>query len=75
MSAYFQYGFPIYSAKALRFRLGHPKLLDENNMTDDLGDEKFIWTYTSPEYPMIQVSCIPDCIYIFLAIVYIFMKE
>lgn len=56
--AYFQYGFPIYSAKALRFRLGHPKLLDENNMTDDLGDEKFIWTYTSPEYPMIQENCL-----------------
>ncbi|XP_031094816.1 F-box protein At4g00755-like [Ipomoea triloba] len=60
--AYFQFGFPIYSAKAVRFRLGHPKqpMELERNRTDEFGDVKepfsgkFVWTYTSPEFPMAQ---------------------
>ncbi|KAB1671445.1 hypothetical protein [Gossypium barbadense] len=59
--AYFQYGFPIYSSKAVRFRMGH-KLQSE--MTDSLtssnkwADDEFIWTYTSPEFPMVQENCL-----------------
>nr|GMC98490.1 F-box protein At4g00755-like [Ipomoea batatas]GMD02227.1 F-box protein At4g00755-like [Ipomoea batatas] len=60
--AYFQFGFPIYSAKAVRFRLGHPKqpMELERNRTDEFGgvkepfSDKFVWTYTSPEFPMAQ---------------------
>lgn len=63
--AYFQYGFPIYSAKAVRFRMGHPKLPVEMDSEDyyeshaghEPADRGFVWTYTSPEFPMIQVSC------------------
>ncbi|KAG4952538.1 hypothetical protein JHK82_045434 [Glycine max] len=62
--AYFQHGFPIYSAKAVRFRMGHSKHPMElespvDNMAANhvLGNNQFIWTYTSPEFPMLQVSC------------------
>ena len=64
LSAYFQHGFPIYSAKAVRFRMGHPRhpmelesAVDKMATNDVLGDNQFIWTYTSPEFPMFQVSC------------------
>nr|ABF93656.1 F-box family protein, putative, expressed [Oryza sativa Japonica Group] len=60
--AYFQYGHPIYSSKAVRFRMGHSKLPhgsdsfvtveDENLMA--IADENYVWTYTSPEFPMLQ---------------------
>ncbi|KAJ7970003.1 F-box protein [Quillaja saponaria] len=64
--AYFQYGSPIYSAKAVRFRMGHPKYpVDlENAIADDptagrkLDDKRFIWTYTSPELLMAQENCL-----------------
>ncbi|KAK4571710.1 hypothetical protein RGQ29_030219 [Quercus rubra] len=60
--AYFQYGFPIYSSKAVRFRLGcsrHPLELDDDIREDMLihhrwSDDDFIWTYTSPEFPVAQ---------------------
>ncbi|GLT84516.1 hypothetical protein SLE2022_027410 [Rubroshorea leprosula] len=59
--AYFQWGFPIYSAKSVRFRMGHLK-----TYIDDLMDEsclnsvgnKFVWTYTSQEFPMAQEDCL-----------------
>lgn len=58
--AFFQPGKPIYSAKSVRFRLGHPK-----NSLDILqvpqqqpADDKFIWTYTSEVYPMAQENCL-----------------
>lgn len=58
--AYFQMGSPIYSAKAVRFRMGHCKT-SVGQGTDNSGqasqgsaDERFIWTYTSPEFPMVQ---------------------
>ncbi|XP_011076217.1 F-box protein At4g00755-like isoform X1 [Sesamum indicum] len=60
--AYFQFGFPIYSAKAVRFQMGHPKVplekyrdeVDKFLDEQDLSDDKFVWTYHSPEYPMAQ---------------------
>ncbi|XP_041008244.1 F-box protein At4g00755-like isoform X2 [Juglans microcarpa x Juglans regia] len=55
--AFFQYGFPIYSSKAVRFRMGYPRRpLEFNNdklASHEWGDE-IIWTYTSPEFPMAQ---------------------
>uniref|UniRef100_A0A5B6Z189 F-box domain-containing protein n=1 Tax=Davidia involucrata TaxID=16924 RepID=A0A5B6Z189_DAVIN len=60
--AYFQIGFPIYSAKAVRFRIGHPKfpmdiendVRDESLVHQESAEDKFIWTYTSPEFQMAQ---------------------
>ncbi|KAL6580374.1 hypothetical protein OROMI_008398 [Orobanche minor] len=64
--AYFQFGFPIYSAKAVRFQIGHPK--DSLNIESDdrdefldvkhLLDDEFVWTYGSPEFPMLQENCL-----------------
>ena len=63
--AFFQPGDPIYSAKSVRFRMGHPK--SPTDIEDDLSylplqqpaDDKFIWTYTSEEFAMTQVlNCI-----------------
>jgi len=61
--AYFQRGSPIYSAKSVRFRMGHPKSpndLGSHLLCDSLpsADDTFIWTYTSPEFPMAQESCL-----------------
>ncbi|GLT49001.1 hypothetical protein SLA2020_225870 [Shorea laevis] len=63
--AYFQPDFPIYSAKAVRFRMGHPKFFEElSDMLDiyascDIpADDEFIWTYTSPKFPMTQENCL-----------------
>lgn len=40
--------------------MGHPKFpldLDlEDVQLDQLTDEDFVWNYTSPEFPMLQVS-------------------
>ncbi|XP_035539455.1 F-box protein At4g00755-like isoform X2 [Juglans regia] len=59
---YFHEGLPIYSAKSVRFRMGHPKSPTDSG-NDLLGyslpdsvDDKFIWTYTSQEFPMAQES-------------------
>ncbi|CAN6290908.1 unnamed protein product [Urochloa humidicola] len=60
--AYFQIGHPIYSAKAVRIRLGHSKLprgaesfvTDENENLRAIADENYMWMYTSPEFPMLQ---------------------
>ncbi|XP_061374531.1 F-box protein At4g00755-like isoform X2 [Gastrolobium bilobum] len=64
--AYFQHGLPIYSAKAVRFKMGHPRYpmelesLVADNITANhvLGDNQFVWTYTSPEFPMFQENCL-----------------
>lgn len=64
--AYFQYGFPTYSAKAVRFKMGHCKSQDvKNGMSSSYAscdasteDDKFMWTYTSPEFPMAQENCL-----------------
>ncbi|KAG8391765.1 hypothetical protein BUALT_Bualt01G0221000 [Buddleja alternifolia] len=56
--AFFQDGKPIYSAKFVRFRIGHPKSPREFNLQrfplQNSASDKFVWTYTSPEFPMAQ---------------------
>ncbi|KDP28688.1 hypothetical protein JCGZ_14459 [Jatropha curcas] len=55
--AFFQWGSPIYSAKSVRFRMGHPKAPVDDPMgeaCDSCADDSFIWTYTSPEFAMAQ---------------------
>ncbi|KAM3698627.1 hypothetical protein ACJW31_06G201900 [Castanea mollissima] len=61
--AFFQPGSPIYSARSVRFRMGHPKSpndLGSHLLGDSLpsADDTFVWTYTSPEFPMAQESCL-----------------
>ncbi|KAL9270779.1 F-box protein-like protein [Drosera capensis] len=68
--AFFQPNSPIYSAKSVRFRMGHPILsydskdfhMDGKQPSDEdfhmdgkqPSDDKFVWTYTSQEFPMAQ---------------------
>lgn len=58
--AYFQPGHPIYSSKSVRFRIGQPKFpadIDKDLRQLPLqqhADEKFIWTYSSQDFPMSQ---------------------
>lgn len=57
--AYFQQGSPIYSAKAVRFRLGYPKSPSSVKYLDAVMDALhcdswYLWTYVSPEFPMTQ---------------------
>ncbi|KAH9328550.1 hypothetical protein KI387_000658, partial [Taxus chinensis] len=60
--AYFQMGFPIYSAKAVRIRLGRvrsstvlsSRMLDGMMSSDRSASEDYVWTYVSPEFPMQQ---------------------
>ncbi|KAD5961268.1 hypothetical protein E3N88_12741 [Mikania micrantha] len=62
--AYFQFGFPIYSAKAVRFQLGHMKSAYEfeDNIKEEPStlfrsiSENVVWTYESPSFPMTQES-------------------
>nr|KJB52835.1 hypothetical protein B456_008G279900 [Gossypium raimondii] len=59
--AYFQYNFPIYSSKAVRFRMGHKlqsEMTDSSTSSNKWADDEFIWTYTSPEFPMVQENCL-----------------
>ncbi|MCD7461171.1 hypothetical protein HAX54_045423, partial [Datura stramonium] len=54
-------GKPIWCAKSVRFRLGHPKSLRDkrdllNWSREQPADHKFIWTYTSQEFPMRQIE-------------------
>jgi len=64
LPAAFQNGHPIYSSKAVRIRLGHSKLdpgtetfvSAENENLTAIADENYTWTYTSPEFPMLQAS-------------------
>ncbi|KAK0582899.1 hypothetical protein LWI29_030927 [Acer saccharum] len=56
--AFFQPGGPIYSAKAVRFRMGHVKRpLD---VLQDSVHDSFVWTYTSEEFPMAQENCLQN---------------
>uniref|UniRef100_A0A0A9D7Y6 Uncharacterized protein n=1 Tax=Arundo donax TaxID=35708 RepID=A0A0A9D7Y6_ARUDO len=59
--AFFQYGDPIYSPQYVRFQMGYPKspLRPEQFVSDEnegqlTADVNYIWTYTSPEFPMLQ---------------------
>ncbi|KAJ7951073.1 F-box protein [Quillaja saponaria] len=63
--AFFQMGYPIYSAKSVRFRMGHPKTSTDIKSSDLIlkssdasADNEFIWTYTSQEFPMAQENCL-----------------
>ncbi|KAA3458757.1 F-box protein isoform X1 [Gossypium australe] len=56
--AYFQFGYPIYSAKSVRFRMGHIKDADES--CQDSGTDRFAWTYTSQEFEMAQILEPPE---------------
>lgn len=50
--AYFQHGSPIYSAKAVRFRICFSRLpLEESTGTAEYDNN---WDYVSPEFPMAQ---------------------
>lgn len=63
--AFFQTNSPIYSAKAVRFHMGY-RILPDDNEQDCKGHEsrtsveKFVWTYTSQEFPMVQESCLQN---------------
>ncbi|XP_062192543.1 F-box protein At4g00755-like [Phragmites australis] len=59
--AFFQHDHPIYSAQYVRFRMGCPKsplqpedLVSDENEGQLTADDNYIWTYTSPEFPMLQ---------------------
>ncbi|KAF5732994.1 F-box protein [Tripterygium wilfordii] len=55
--AYFQLGHPIYSAKSVRFQMGHSKIPIDDHMGEthwDFIDDQLVWTYTSQEFPMAQ---------------------
>ncbi|PIN16252.1 hypothetical protein CDL12_11129 [Handroanthus impetiginosus] len=58
--AFFERGKPIYSAKFVRFRVGHPNSLSDIGdylqmlPLQEPADYDFVWTYTSPEFPMVQ---------------------
>lgn len=71
--AFFQEGLPIYSAKFVRFRMGHSKST-VNDSINESGqssfDEKLVWTYTSPEFPMTHVSSTAFLIGIFVFIIF-----
>ncbi|KAK6936415.1 F-box domain [Dillenia turbinata] len=64
--AYFQFGFPIYSAKAVRFRMGYCKspvelesgIMDKSYAGKSSDTEKYGWTYLSPTFPMSQENCL-----------------
>ncbi|KAK4484555.1 hypothetical protein RD792_007139 [Penstemon davidsonii] len=43
----------VFSAKSVRFRIGHAKSPRENAMYP-ITDDKVEWTYTSPQFPMKQ---------------------
>lgn len=64
-AAYFQRGLPIYSSQYVRFKFGCPKLplrpedlVSDENEGQLTADDNYIWMYTSPEFPMLQVSSI-----------------
>lgn len=62
--AFFQRGSPIYSAKSVRFRMGYSKAsldLDSVDQSCHISpNDKFVWTYTSPEFPMAQENCLQE---------------
>ncbi|GLT84522.1 hypothetical protein SLE2022_027470 [Rubroshorea leprosula] len=55
---HFQSQWGMDSAKSIQFRMGHLNSFNDDNplhklSPDSLGD-KFVWTYTSPEFPVVQ---------------------
>ncbi|XVE77063.1 hypothetical protein DITRI_Ditri13aG0031600 [Diplodiscus trichospermus] len=61
--AYFQFGSPIYSAKYVRFRMGHIRSFMDNCVDESCQDscnDKFVWTYTSQKFPMAQENSLQN---------------
>ncbi|XP_068635861.1 F-box protein At4g00755-like isoform X2 [Aristolochia californica] len=65
--ALFQDGHPIYSAEAVRFRLGFSKktVYSLSHSEEEVvaaerfdDDDGYIWTYVSPRFPMVQENCL-----------------
>ncbi|KAL7158634.1 hypothetical protein ABFS83_02G157300 [Erythranthe nasuta] len=60
--AFWEFGKPVYSAKSVRFRMGHPKSTQDMGMevfpVDKPCVDKYEWTYTSLEFPMTQEACL-----------------
>lgn len=63
--AYFQRGQPIYSAQCVRFSMGHPKnhvqlsdAVSQQSEGQVTAEDNYIWTYTSPKFPMLQDNVI-----------------
>ncbi|KAK6926285.1 hypothetical protein RJ641_008004 [Dillenia turbinata] len=64
--AYFQFGFPIYSSKAVRFRMGYRKslveldsgIMDKSSAGKSSDREMYVWTFLSPTFPMSQENCL-----------------
>ncbi|KAL6607844.1 hypothetical protein ACP70R_040907 [Stipagrostis hirtigluma subsp. patula] len=60
--AFWLHGNPIFSAQYVRFQMGYPKsplrsqdlVSEENEGLELAADHNYIWTYTSPEFPMSQ---------------------
>ncbi|VAI40983.1 unnamed protein product [Triticum turgidum subsp. durum] len=59
--AFFQHGDPIYSPKSIRVQMGYPSsplrpeaLVSDENEGQLIDDTNYVWTYTSPEFPMLQ---------------------
>ncbi|OEL17588.1 F-box protein [Dichanthelium oligosanthes] len=53
----FYYDQPIFSSKMVRFWIGRSNLSagsDGNGNQRVIADENYVWTYTSPEFPMLQ---------------------
>lgn len=59
-SALFQEGNPIYSSRFVRFRMGHAKswkaIYCDFIESQVCEDDKFVWTYTSQHFAMVQVN-------------------
>lgn len=51
--AFFQPNSPIYSAKAVRFCMGC-RISPDDGEGPPPTEGQFVWTYTSPEFPMLQ---------------------
>ncbi|CAA0842620.1 F-box protein [Striga hermonthica] len=62
LEVFWETGKPVYSARSVRFRLGHSKLLSEADIDTFLINrpslDKYVWTYASPWFPMRQESCL-----------------
>ncbi|GFP93049.1 F-box protein at4g00755 [Phtheirospermum japonicum] len=60
VESHWEPGYPIYSPKSVRFRMGHPKSVENVEMgicpVDQPSLDKYVWTYTSSEFPMAQIS-------------------
>lgn len=64
-------GTPVYSAKSVRFLMGHPRSITQLEFDNCLQPFQFnandyIWTYTSPKFTMTQVLYGSACYFPFV---------